>query len=116
VFTARYGLGVCVLCGSQNKQQLFPYTALTDWFLTPRRRVFTARYGLSPSIYFRSLFKEIMEIRYGARSGSDAVTRSKLSKAVALVASSRKKEPAGRCEVSVPSGQRACCAVHKVTV
>jgi hypothetical protein len=22
-----------VLCGSQNKQLLFPYTALTDWFL-----------------------------------------------------------------------------------
>ena len=24
---------LCVLCGSENKQQLFPYTALTDWFL-----------------------------------------------------------------------------------
>jgi len=23
---------LCVLCGSQNKQQLFPYTTLTDWF------------------------------------------------------------------------------------
>jgi len=23
----------CVLCGSENKQPLFPYTALTDWFL-----------------------------------------------------------------------------------
>jgi len=22
-----------VLCGSQNKQRLFPYTILTDWFL-----------------------------------------------------------------------------------
>jgi hypothetical protein len=22
-----------VLCGSENKQPLFPYTALTDWFL-----------------------------------------------------------------------------------
>jgi hypothetical protein len=21
------------LCGSENKQRLFPYTALTDWFL-----------------------------------------------------------------------------------
>jgi len=21
------------LCGSENKQQLFPYTALADWFL-----------------------------------------------------------------------------------
>jgi hypothetical protein len=24
---------LCVLCGSENKQQLFPYTALTDWFV-----------------------------------------------------------------------------------
>ena len=24
---------LCVLCGSQNKQRLFHYTALTDWFL-----------------------------------------------------------------------------------
>jgi len=24
---------LCVLYGSQNKQQLFPYTTLTDWFL-----------------------------------------------------------------------------------
>jgi hypothetical protein len=24
---------LCVLCGTQNKQRLFPYTALTDWFL-----------------------------------------------------------------------------------
>ena len=23
---------ICVLCGSQNKQPLFPYTTLTDWF------------------------------------------------------------------------------------
>ena len=26
-------LYLCVLCGSENTQQLFPYTALTDWFL-----------------------------------------------------------------------------------
>jgi hypothetical protein len=24
---------LCVLCGSENKQRLFPYTTLTDWFL-----------------------------------------------------------------------------------
>jgi len=24
---------LCVLCGSQNKQPLFPYTTLSDWFL-----------------------------------------------------------------------------------
>ena len=33
---------LCVLCGSENKQQLFPYTALTDWFLQPRRSVYCA--------------------------------------------------------------------------
>ena len=26
-------LCLCVLCGSQNKQRLFPYTTLTGWFL-----------------------------------------------------------------------------------
>jgi len=26
-------LYLCVLCGSQNKQLLFPYTALTGWFV-----------------------------------------------------------------------------------
>jgi len=24
---------VCILCGSENKQQLFQYTTLTDWFV-----------------------------------------------------------------------------------
>jgi hypothetical protein len=24
---------LCVLSGSENKQRLFPYTTLTDWFL-----------------------------------------------------------------------------------
>ena len=24
---------LCILCGSENKQRLFPYTAITDWFL-----------------------------------------------------------------------------------
>ena len=47
MFTARYELDLyiriilrsahtvylCVLCGSENKQRLFPYTATTDWFL-----------------------------------------------------------------------------------
>jgi hypothetical protein len=37
---------LCVLCGSENKPRSFLYTALTDWFLYPRRSVFTARYGL----------------------------------------------------------------------
>ena len=38
----------CVLCGSPNKQRLFPYRALTDWFLKPRRCAFTVRHGLTP--------------------------------------------------------------------
>jgi hypothetical protein len=43
VFTARYGLYLCVLCGSENKQRLFPYTALTDWFfITERKCVYCA--------------------------------------------------------------------------
>ena len=32
-FYVRPTLYLCVLCGSENKQRLFPYTALTDWFL-----------------------------------------------------------------------------------
>ena len=32
-------LYLCVLCGSQNKQRLFPYTTLTDWFLYNRDAV-----------------------------------------------------------------------------
>ena len=37
---------LCVLCGSQNKQQLFPYTVLTYPSLKPEQRVFTARYEM----------------------------------------------------------------------
>jgi hypothetical protein len=37
---------LCVLYVSQSKQRLFPYTALPDWFLRPRRSAFTVRYGL----------------------------------------------------------------------
>lgn len=54
-------------------------------------------------------------MHYCARSGNGVVTRSVLSKAVALVASSRKKEPACSCEASVPTGQIACSAEHKAT-
>jgi hypothetical protein len=40
-------LRLCVLYGSQNKQQLLPYKTLRDCFLKPTWRVFTARYALS---------------------------------------------------------------------
>ena len=33
---------ICVLRGSENKQRLFPYTALTDWFVYQRRSSFAA--------------------------------------------------------------------------
>ena len=45
-------LYLCILCGSQNKQRLFPSTALSDWFVQQRRSVFTARYGLGIYIQF----------------------------------------------------------------
>jgi len=28
-----YTAYLCVLCGSENKQRLFPYTTFTDWFV-----------------------------------------------------------------------------------
>jgi hypothetical protein len=36
------GKCLCGLYGFQNKPRLFPYTALTDWFLYPRRSVYCA--------------------------------------------------------------------------
>jgi hypothetical protein len=41
-------LHLFILYGCQKKQQILPYTSLTDWFLLPKWRVFTARYALSP--------------------------------------------------------------------
>jgi len=32
-FYVMHTVYLCVLCGSENKQRLFPYTELTDWFL-----------------------------------------------------------------------------------
>jgi hypothetical protein len=44
VLRSAHTVYLCVLCGSENKQRLFPYTALTDWFSKQRRSVYTARY------------------------------------------------------------------------
>ena len=33
VLRSAHTVYLCVLCGSQNKQRLFPYTTLTDCFL-----------------------------------------------------------------------------------
>ena len=33
VLLSAHTVYLCILCGSQNKQPLFPYTALNDWFL-----------------------------------------------------------------------------------
>ena len=32
ILRSAHTVHLCVLCGSENKQRLFPYTALTDWF------------------------------------------------------------------------------------
>ena len=47
ILRSAHTLYLCVLCGSENKQRLFPHTALTDWFLYLKRSVFTARYKLN---------------------------------------------------------------------
>ena len=41
----------------ENIKRLFPYTALTDWFLEPRYSVFTARYGLNLRVMYINLSK-----------------------------------------------------------
>ena len=51
---------LCVLYGSENKQRLFTCTALTGWFLQPRRRVFTARYGLN--LYIQNRFMLVFRV------------------------------------------------------
>jgi hypothetical protein len=43
---------ICILCGSGNKQRLFPYIALTERFLQPKRSVFSARYELNVGLKF----------------------------------------------------------------
>ena len=52
VLRSAHKVYLCVLCGSQNKQRLFPYTALTDWFLQQRWSVFTERYGLNLRVMY----------------------------------------------------------------
>ena len=53
-------LYLSVLCGSQNKQPLFPYTVLTDWFLgtVPKLRKATVSFVMSvrPSAWNNSAF------------------------------------------------------------
>ena len=54
-------LHLCVLYDYQNKQQHLPYTAITDWLLSPWWGVFTARYALSPYItQIRFVFKGVI--------------------------------------------------------
>jgi len=33
ILGSAHSVYLCVLCGSQNKERLFPYTTLTDWFV-----------------------------------------------------------------------------------
>ena len=47
---------LCVSCGSDNKQRLLHFTALTGWFLQLRRSVFTARYVLHSTFCPHNVF------------------------------------------------------------
>jgi hypothetical protein len=51
ILRSTYTVYLCVLCGTENKQRLFPYTALTNWFLLLRGSVSTARYGLGVYVF-----------------------------------------------------------------
>jgi hypothetical protein len=70
-------LRLCVLYGSQNKQPLLPYTTFTDWFVQPRRRVFTVRYGLSPyTTHTPFVFKWLMTLHQIEMKWDDAILKS----------------------------------------
>jgi hypothetical protein len=62
---------LCVLCGSQNKQRLFPYAALTDWFfMTQTDSVYCAvRTGSSTitqvNLWLRHLVADLSPRRTG---------------------------------------------------
>jgi len=56
---------LCVLCGSENKQQLFPYTASTDCFVYLRRSVFTARYEFNYCIKFMAVGRRPFTVEPG---------------------------------------------------
>jgi len=40
------------LCGSENKQHLFPHSALTGWFLEMKYRMFTVWYELNLNVMY----------------------------------------------------------------
>jgi hypothetical protein len=52
ILASSHTVYLCVLYGTESKRRLFLYTAFTDWFLQPRPRVFTARYGLDDYVWF----------------------------------------------------------------
>ena len=51
-----------------SEQKIFPYTALTDWFLQPRYWVFTARYGLNLRVMFINFSKPSGHCMYTSSS------------------------------------------------
>ena len=60
---------LCVLCGSENKQRLFPYTALTDWVFYARTQNFGKQLLASLCLSIRveqlgSLWTDFHEIWY----------------------------------------------------
>jgi len=52
----------CVLYGSQKRQRSLLYTSLTDWFLKPWGKVFTARYALIP--YTKQITFGLQKVKY----------------------------------------------------
>jgi hypothetical protein len=62
VFSVRYGLYLCVLCGSENKQRLFPYTVLTILSIL-LHSCHTAAVWISSVFYISSCFKLIRNFK-----------------------------------------------------
>jgi hypothetical protein len=55
---------MCLLYGSQNKQQILPYRTLKDWFLQPWWSVFTARYASLYITQIRLVFTRFGPVGY----------------------------------------------------
>jgi len=59
---------LCILCGSENKQRLFPYTTLPSWFLGTfaKLRKATLSFAISVCLHGTALFplKDFQEIWY----------------------------------------------------
>jgi len=68
--------------GSQDKEQTFPYTKLTDWILWSRWRVFTARYALNP--YTKQIRFVFKGLKYRANDSAMLVSHKMSEEGVLL--------------------------------